>query len=206
MAELYYRYGSMASGKSTEILQVAFNYEKNNLKTLLVKPSKDSKGEEYVVSRLGIKRKVDLLLGENDRIQDLVNLDDIVCILVEEAQFLSTNNAWELFEISKKLDIPVMCWGLKNDFKGELFEGNTQLFALADSLSELTTVCSCGKKARFNARKENGEYVLNGPQVVVDDGKSNATYEPMCGDCFYKKVVEKNKEREKGWQRIKKKI
>ncbi len=191
MAKLYFRYGAMGAGKSTMLMQVAHNYEAQGLKVLVVKPSIDTKGEDKVVSRIGIERRVDILLKEHELVSNY-ELKDIICIVADEVQFMSTKQINDLWYISKEYDIPVVCYGLKVNFKGELFEGSKRLLELSDSLEELVTICKCGKKARFNARKVNGNYTLTGDDVIID-GTSNIEYEALCGKCFLEDVVKVKK-------------
>jgi len=193
MAKLYFRYAAMNAGKTTVLLQVAHNYEENGMKVILLKSEIDTKGDRRVVSRLGISRAVDILLNENDSV--FTYIDEIKranCILVDEAQFLKIKQVDELWYISKVLDIPVICYGLRTDFKSNMFEGSKRLLEVSDELEELVTICSCGKKAKFNARKINGEYTLDGNQVEIDNN-TKVTYESLCGKCYIKKVLKMNK-------------
>ncbi len=190
MAKLYFRYGAMNCGKTTALLQVAHNYEEKNLKIIIIKPTIDKKGQDKIVSRLGIERKVDVLLDKEDSILKKINLESISCILVDEVQFMNKKQIEELWLISKLKDIPVICYGLKTNFKGELFEGSKTLFALADELDELITICPCGKRAKFNARIINGKYTLTGEEVAIDN--IDAKYESLCGKCYIEKVLKKN--------------
>ena len=191
MAKLYFRYGAMGAGKSTMLMQVAHNYEEKGLKVLVVKPSLDTKGEDRLVSRIGIERKVDILLKPNELLKHDY-LHNIVCLLVDEVQFMTEKQITDLWYISKEYDIPVICYGLKVNFKGELFEGAKRLLELADSFEELITICKCGKKAHFNARKVDGKYTLIGDDVVID-GTKNIEYEALCGKCFLEDVVKVKK-------------
>lgn len=187
MAKMYFRYGAMTCGKTTALLQVAHNYEINGMHPFLIKPLIDKKGADTVVSRLGISRKVDLLLGPKDLISNKLDVKGITCIIVDEVQFLNESQIYELWLISKIYDIPVICYGLKTNFKGELFEGSKALLEKADEIEELATICSCGKKAKFNARVENGEFVFTGKEVAIDG--IDATYKPLCGECYVSKVL-----------------
>ena len=187
MAKMYFRYGAMNCGKTTALLQVAHNYEEQGMNVIVIKSEIDKKGDRSIVSRLGIKREVDLLIKKNERIVDNINLDSVSCILVDEAQFMNSNQIKELWIISKLKDIPVICYGLKTDFRGELFEGSKTVIELADELEELSTICKCGEKARFNARVVNGNFTTIGEQVAIDG--INASYEPLCGKCYIKKVL-----------------
>ena len=189
MAKLYFRYGAMNSGKSTALLQVAHNYEEQGMNVVVIKSSIDKKGDENIVSRLGIQRKVNLLIPFNERISTNINLDNIDCILVDEVQFMNPSQIKELWIISKIKDIPVICYGLKTNFKGELFDGSKAVLEVADELEELSTICKCGDKARFNARVENGNFVNEGNEVAIDG--IEATYESLCGKCYIQKVLKK---------------
>ena len=191
MSKLYFRYGAMNCGKTTALLQVAHNYEEKGKKVIILKSSIDKKGDKNIVSRLGIERKVDYLVLPNDSILKQIKLTNIDCILVDEIQFMSKNQIKELWIIAEIYNIPVICYGLKSDFKAELFEGSKHIIALADELEELYTICSCGKKARFNARLINGKYVSEGNIVAIDG--IDATYEPLCGKCYIEKVLKYNK-------------
>ena len=191
MAKLYFRYGAMNSGKSTALLQVAHNYEENGMNILLLKPSKDKKGENSVVSRLGIEREVDYLVGPNDSIIDIVShhleTKRINCLIVDEAQFLEPSQVDELSFFASETDIPVICYGLRTDFKLNGFPGSIRLLEIANDIEELKTICSCGSKAIFNARYVDGEFCLDGEQVAID-GMNNVTYKSMCPKCYYKKI------------------
>ncbi len=191
MAKLYFRYGAMNSGKTTSLLQVANNYEERGMKVLILKPSLDTKGNDNLVSRLGISRKADFLICYDDSVKNmLVDFKESVsCILVDEVQFLNKHQVDELFEISVIWDIPVICYGLRTDFLMNGFEGSQRLLLIAHSLEELKTICECGSKAIINARKVNGEFVFHGEQRAID-GENDVAYEPLCGKCFMvKKTV-----------------
>ena len=189
MAKLYFKYGTMESGKSTKIIQEAYNYDRNNKSIIVAKPIIDSKGNDKIVSRIGIQRKIDVYI-ESDNLKEIYEKinKETFCILIDEAQFLNKNQVFELFKITKLLEIPVMCYGLKSNFKGEFFEGSEALMIYADSLEEIVTICSCGKKARFNARKVNGDFVTDGEDVLIDGSNENVEYVPLCGECYIKKV------------------
>lgn len=190
MSKLYFRYGAMNSGKSTNLMQVAYNYEERGMRVLLIKPSTDKKGGDKLVSRLGVERKVDLLIDNAQNIYDEVNKwqsekYNIDCILVDEVQFFKANQIDELFKVAVCLDIPVICYGLRTDFKMEGFEGSTRLLLLAHSIEELKTICKCGKKAILNGRKINNKFVFEGQQVAIDN-VDNVEYESLCGHCYFK--------------------
>jgi thymidine kinase len=191
MAKLYFKYGAMNSGKSTLLLQTAHNYEEQDMKVVIVKPSIDTKGEQKVVSRIGVERKVDVLLGPKDNIADIIidKYADASCVLVDEAQFLEPKQVDQLMGIALSMDIPVMCYGLRTDFLTKGFPGATRLLEIAHSIEEMKTICKCGTKAIFNARFVDGEFTLDGDQVAID-GEKNVTYKSMCGKCY---MLEKNK-------------
>lgn len=188
MSKLYFRYGAMNSGKSTALIQVAYNYEERGGYALVMKSTIDTKGNDNLVSRIGIQRKVDLLISPEETITDKIDFTKpLSCILVDEAQFLSPRQVDELYEITKIGNIPVICYGLRSDFKTNGFPGSIRLLELADELEELITVCRCGKRAKLNARKINGEFVREGSQVAIDE-VGNVTYESLCGKCYLKYV------------------
>ena len=190
MSKLYFRYGAMNCGKTTMLLQVAHNYEERDMKVLILKPSIDTKGDKKLVSRIGIKKMVDHLIEHDENLKlylDKVS-DEIVCILVDEAQFLTKDQVDELFMFTKLRNIPVICYGLRSDFKTMAFPGSIRLFELSDVLEELYTICRCGKRAKFNGRKINGEFTTSGSQVAID-GENNIEYESLCGKCYIKKVL-----------------
>ena len=178
----------MNSGKSTSLMQVAYNYEERDQKVIVMKSSIDTKGDSYLVSRIGLRRKVDVLLQPRDTLcEKMGNLSGIACILVDEAQFLTPRQVDELYEIAKRIDIPVICYGLRSDFKTQGFPGSIRLLELADELEELVTICRCGKRAKLNARKVGGKFVKDGDQVAID-GNDDVTYESLCGECYLKYV------------------
>ncbi|WP_195988695.1 thymidine kinase [Clostridium sp. D53t1_180928_C8] len=195
MSKLYFRYGAMNSGKSTNLMQVAHNYEERGMKVVLIKPSTDKKGGDKLVSRLGVERKVDLLINDEQNVYEEVKQWEeikykIDCILVDEVQFLKSHQIDELFEIAVCLDIPVICYGLRTDFRMQGFEGSTRLLLLAHSIEELKTICKCGRKAVLNGRKINGKFVFEGEQVAIDN-VDNVEYESLCGHCYFKFKNEK---------------
>lgn len=194
MAKFHFRYGAMNAGKSTILLQTAYNYEEKGKKVVILKPSVDTKGDEKIVSRIGLERKVDYLIGDNDSIISKLgdNISSFSCILVDEAQFLKRKQVDELFYISKMMDIPVIAFGLRTDFKTNGFEGADRLLELVDSIEEMPTICRCGKKARFNARKINNDFIFDGDSIVIDND-SNVSYESLCGTCYIKEKIKKIK-------------
>ncbi|MBI5161177.1 MAG: thymidine kinase [Micrococcales bacterium] len=193
MAKLYFRYGAMNSGKSTALLQAAYNYEERRQRVLLAKPAIDSKGEAAIVSRLGVTRPVDFTIGAEDDVPALFArqrrrvLDetgqDVACLLVDEAQFLSEGQVDDLLRIAILEDVPVLAYGIRTDFQTMAFPGSRRLLEVAHSLEELKTICRCGRKAIFNARVVDGRFVFDGDQVAIEDGAVVA-YESLCGACY----------------------
>lgn len=189
MAKMHFKYASMNSGKSIDLIRTAYNYEENGYKVLILKPAIDTKGEDSITSRVGLSKKADLLLLYSDSVLEKLKnkLDNISCILIDEAQFLSTKQVEDLFLISKACDIPVLCYGLRTNFKMESFAGSKRLLEVSDVLEEITTLCKCGEIARYVARKVGDKYVQDGEEVVID-GTENITYIPLCGKCYLEKV------------------
>ena len=206
MAKLYFRYGAMNSGKSTGLLQTAYNYEERDQRVLLLKAVVDTKGEDSVVSRLGVARRVDLLVDADDDLRALVHrralsgarpvrdedgvpreaaatLREVLdCVLIDEAQFLTALQVDQLMEIALIDDVPVLAYGIRTDFRTVSFPGSRRLLEIAHSLEELKTICRCGRKAIFNARKVGESFVFDGDQVAIDSG--DVTYESLCGQCY----------------------
>ncbi len=190
MSKLYFRYGAMNSGKTTLLLQVAHNYEERDMKVVILKPKIDTKGNDKIVTRIGLKRKVDHLINKDENLNEYLNTlsKDIKCILVDEAQFLSRDQVDELFMFTKFKNTPVICYGLRSDFKTLVFPGSLRLFEVCDELEELYTICRCGKRAKFNARIVNGKFTDSGEQVAID-GENKVSYESLCGKCYLEKVL-----------------
>jgi len=189
MAKLYFRYGAMNCGKTTNLLQVAHNYGERGMKAIILKPGTDKKGGDAVMSRLGITRQVDMLLTREDNIihevKNWINEHGhLNCILVDEVQFFAKEQIDQLFEVAVRMGIPTICYGLRTDFKVNGFEGSERLLLLAHSLEELKTVCRCGRKAILNGRKINGEFVFEGAQVAID-GVDHVEYESLCAQCYF---------------------
>ena len=193
MAKLYFRYGAMNSGKSTALLQAAFNYEERGQQVLLAKPAIDSKGDNAIVSRLGITRQVDFTVGPDEDIYAAFTRErentirrtgrDVSCLLVDEAQFLGEGQVDDLLRIAINEDVPVLAYGIRTDFQTVAFPGSRRLLEIAHSLEELKTICRCGRKAVFNARVVNGQFVFDGNQVAID-GDAEVSYQSLCGQCY----------------------
>jgi thymidine kinase len=195
MAKLYFRYAVMNAGKSTQLLQIAYDYEKNNgLRALVIKPSNDTKEGWYVISRLEngqIKRRCDFLIdvgGGSGSLYDAIAKEmegnPPAIVLIDEAQFLSRDNVWDLCRVVTYLDIPAICFGLKVDAFGNPFEGSSFLFALAQDVEEVTTRAICRlstkpRKATIHLRIVNGVPVFAGEQVAIENG-ADTRYLPVC--------------------------
>lgn len=192
MAKLYFFYGAMNSGKTTRILQCNYNYEEKGMRAVIMKPATDTKGNDKIVSRIGATKKVDYLIKQNENIFDLIvnEYGHVDLILVDEAQFLTTRQVNQLMDIVIDLDIPVMCYGLRTDFKGNSFPGARRLLDIAHELTEIKTICDCGKKAMFNVRLINGKVVTEGESVAID-GEGEITYTVACAKCFRMKTRKK---------------
>lgn len=191
MAKLYYRYGAMNSGKSTALMQVAFNYEERGMRVLILKPSVDTKGGEMLVSRLGVSRAVDLAVTPSMDVFRLIRENNeqgeapLACVLTDESQFFTPEQAEQLFMVTVKLNIPVIAYGLRTDFSMKGFPGSTRLLELAHAIEEMKTICTCGRKATCNGRKVGGEFVFEGDQVVIDAG-GEVEYQSLCAQCYFK--------------------
>lgn len=190
MAKLHFKYASMNSGKSIDLIRTAHNYEENGYEVLIISPIVGKNSHSMISSRIGLDRKADLLLLYSDDIFKVLKgkLTNVKAILVDEAQFLSSKQVTDLFIVSKALDISVICYGLRTNFKMESFAGSKRLLELAEVLEELTTLCSCGQIARFVARKVGDQFVKEGEEVIIK-GTENISYVPMCGKCYLTKVA-----------------
>ena len=175
----------MNSGKSTAMLQAAYNYEERGHHVLLAKPSVDTRGDRTIVSRLGVTRPVDFVITPEQDVYETFAREraavdgGVSALLVDEAQFLTDAQVDDLFRIAVLEGIPVLAYGIRTDFQTVAFPGSRRLLEVAHSLEELKTICRCGRKAVFNARKIDGVFVFDGDQVAIDQGR--VTYESLCG-------------------------
>ena len=186
MAKLHFFYSTMNAGKSTALLQSNHNYIESNLKTLLFIPHEIAKKYNgKIISRIGLEAEAIVVNKEYEFYKEIERKDfkNVSCIFVDEAQFLSRKQVHDLGKISDELNIPVMCYGIRTDFQGKLFEGSQELLALADNLKELKTICSeCDKKATMVVRlNEKGEVVLEGKKIVIG---GNEIYKTLCRKHF----------------------
>ena len=194
MAKLYFRYGVMGSSKSAQALITKFNYEEQGMRVWLIKPAADTRyGTDIVRSRIGLEQTGDVITEEmnlfeifRDREKEF---NDV--IIADEAQFLTPQHIEQLRDIVDNYNVPVFCFGLRTDFRTKMFPGSARLFELADSVSELKTVCTCGGKAMVNARIDGeGNVITEGAQIMLG---GNESYRPMCYKCW-KKAQQKAEE------------
>ncbi|CAM3319310.1 thymidine kinase [Thalassospira profundimaris] len=182
MANLFFYYSSMNAGKSTTLLQASFNYRERGMETLLMTVAFDNRfGEGKIASRIGLEAPALLFDANTDMtalILQQVEKGKVDCVLIDEAQFLSKDQVWQLSDIADIHGIPVLCYGIRTDFQGQLFEGSKWLLAWADKLNELKTICHCGRKAGMVLRvDEDGKPVREGAQVEIG---GNDRYVPVC--------------------------
>ena len=186
MAKLYFKYGAMGSSKTANALITRFNYQERNMKVWLIKPSIDDRdGANIIRSRIGLEATADIMTPDAD-IFSLFEKDHKDCnvIITDECQFFTPEQIDQLRKIVDVYDIPVMCFGLRTDFLTHLFPGSRRLFEVADSITEIKTICSCGNKATVNARiDENGNVVTTGSQILLG---GNDSYIAMCHKCWKK--------------------
>ncbi len=182
MAKLYFRYGTVGSAKTLNLLAVAHSYSQQNKRVVVIKPALDDRfGREMVKSRAGLEREADLLVERDSRL-DPEKVRGANCVLVDEAQFLSVAVVDQLRQIASEFDIPVICYGLRTDFRTEVFEGARRLFELADEISEVKTTCFfCDSRALFNLKFANGKPTRDGPAI---DLGAEEKYLPSCARCY----------------------
>lgn len=185
MAKLYFRHGAMGSSKTASALMARYNYIERGKNPLLVKPMIDTRdGARTVRSRIGIEAEA--VFFEELKAYDHEKIKSYDAVIVDEVQFLSVSDIEFLASVVDEDQVPVLCYGLKTDFRGLLFEGSKRLMELADEIEEIPTVCWCGKKARFNARVINGEVVSEGEQIVLG---ANESYVALCRRHFFEKKI-----------------
>lgn len=190
MAQLFFKYGTMNSGKSFEIIKVAHNYEEQDKPVLIYKPSIDTRsGSDKIGSRVGFTRDAISVDDQTNIYEDVKKrlsaspLYRIYCVLIDEAQFLKKHQVLELTQVVDDLEIPVMAFGLKNDFRNQLFEGSYHLLIYADKIEEIKTICwHCARKATMVIRYHNGEPVNEGEQIMIG---GNEDYKPVCRRCYH---------------------
>ena len=191
MAKLYFKYGAMGSSKTAQALITKYNYEENDLKVWLIKPSADVRdGAAILRSRIGLEARVEVIPPEIDVLERFVREKEGSCdvIIVDECQFLSEAQIDQLRAIVDEHNVPVMCFGLRTDFQTKLFPGSLRLMEVADTIQEIKTICDCGAKATVNARIDGeGHIVTQGAQVVLG---GNDSYIAMCHKCYVRGIRE----------------
>ena len=198
MAKLYFKYGAMKSGKTTDLIKTWYNYTEKDLKVIIIKPSADKKAGDNIQSRAGAELKADYVVDSNVDIYKLINKhivdvnNQLDCILIDEAQFLTASQVDDLGMIVDDLNIPIICYGLKADAFTHVFPGSLRLFEIADVIEELKAVCRCGSKATFNLRLDIVDGVERpvflGPQIAIDGIDSR--YDSVCRGCYRKLLKE----------------
>ncbi|MEP1932678.1 MAG: thymidine kinase [Roseibium sp.] len=192
MAKLYFNYSTMNAGKSTVLLQAAYNYQERGMKTLLLTAAFDDRaGKGQIASRIGLSAEADVFSSKDNVFEHIKNAQknqQVDAVLVDEAQFLTEEQVWQLANTADQLRVPVMCFGLRTDFQGKLFPGSAALLAISDNLKEIKTICWCGRKATMVARLDaKGEVVDEGDQVVIG---GNETYVSLCRDHWSRKQLD----------------
>ena len=195
MAKLYFNYSSMNAGKSTMLLQANHNYKERGMNTVIYTSSIDNRyGKKEIVSRIGLKAESNIFSDSTDIYKEIINFNKekkVDCVLIDEAQFLNKDQVIQLGQIVDELDIPVLTFGIRTDFKGNLFEGSEYLLAWADNLKEIKTVCHCGRKATMVLRLDkSGNVIEEGDQIEVG---GNEKYVSICRKHFYEKNIGKSK-------------
>ena len=192
MAKLYFKYGAMGSSKTANALITKFNYEERGMKVWLIKPSIDVRdGVDVVRSRIGLSAKADIMTPGKNLFEEYQKHSDCDVVIADECQFFTSPQIDQLRRIVDKLDIPVLCYGLRTDFLTHLFEGSRRLFEVADSITEIKTICTCGKKAIVNARIDGeGKIVTEGGQILIG---GNDSYVAMCHSCWQNAIEEQTK-------------
>jgi len=194
MAKLYFSYSTMNAGKSTVLLQASHNYGERGMKTMLFTAELDNRSKVgNISSRIGLSEKASTFNNDNNlfsSVEKRLKKDKISCVFVDEAQFLTDKQVWELSDVVEILNIPVMCFGLRTDFQGKLFEGSSSLLAIADELKEIKTICHCGKKANMVVRVDtNGKVLKEGAQIEIG---GNEKYISLCRK-HWKNEMENNR-------------
>jgi len=189
MAKLYFKYGAMGSSKTANALITKFNYEERGMRVWLIKPSIDDRdGADAIRSRIGLEQKAQIITPEMNIYEEFKKHSDCHVIIADECQFFRAEQIDQLRTIVDELEIPVLCFGLRTDFLTHTFEGSHRLFEVADSISEIKTICTCGKKAVVNARIDgNGKVVTEGGQILLG---GNDSYVAMCHACWKKAIRE----------------
>ncbi len=189
MAKLYFKYGAMGSSKTANALITRFNYEERGMRVWLIKPSVDVRdGADVIRSRIGLTAQAEIITPDVDLFHEYQKHADCDVVIADECQFFTVAQVDQLRRIVDELDVPVLCYGLRTDFLTHTFEGSHRLFEIADSITEIKTICSCGKKAIVNARIDSeGKIVTEGGQIMLG---GNDAYVAMCHACWRNAVEE----------------
>lgn len=192
MAKLYFKYGAMGSSKTANALITKFNYEERGMKVWLLKPATDNRdGRDVIKSRIGLEERCVVVTPQMNLIKEFERTGNIDVIIVDEAQFLEPEQVDQLRDIVDEKKIPTLCFGLRTDFRTKVFPGSLRLLEIADSISEIKTICRCGSKATVNARiDDKGNVITDGEQVFIG---GNDSYEAMCFACYKKKIIKKER-------------
>ena len=192
VAKLYFKYGAMGSSKTANALITKFNYEERGMKVWLIKPSIDVRdGADVVRSRIGLSSHADIITPDKDLYKEYQTHLDCHVIIADECQFFTPEQIDELRRIVDEMNVPVLCYGLRTDFLTHLFPGSRRLFEVADSITEIKTICECGKKAIVNARIDgDGKVVTEGGQILIG---GNDSYIAMCHSCWKSAIGKQNK-------------
>ncbi len=194
MAKLYFKYGAMGSSKTAQALITKYNYEENDLKVWLIKPSADCRdGADILRSRIGLEAKVDIIPPQQNILElyEKTKVGSCNVVIVDECQFLEPRQVDELRSIVDEYNVPVICFGLRTDFQAQLFEGSRRLFEVADTIQEIKTICDCGAKATVNARIDHQGYIVTEGQQLLLGG--NDSYIAMCHKCWVRGIREHRK-------------
>lgn len=194
MAKLYFKYGAMGSSKSAQALITKFNYEEKGMSVWLIKPGTDTRdGADIIKSRIGLSKSAQIIKPDEDIISAFHKAGNHDVIIADEAQFMSPEQIEGLREIVDEEDIPVLCFGLKTDFLTHFFPGSRRLMELADSITEIKTICECGRKATVNARfDDSGKIITEGDQVMLG---GNDRYIAMCHKCWKQRIKEQESQK-----------
>ena len=189
MAKLYFKYGAMGSSKSAQALITKFNYEEKGMEVWLIKPGTDTRdGADIIQSRIGLRQQAQIIYPDDDIIEEYHRAGDHDVIIADEAQFLTPEQIDGLRKLVDENNLPVLCFGLRTDFLTHFFPGAKRLMELADSITEIKTICECGRKATVNARiDEKGNVITKGDQVMLG---GNDSYTAMCHRCWVNKIKE----------------
>lgn len=192
MAKLYFKYGAMGSSKSAQALITKFNYEEKGMTVWLIKPGTDTRdGADIIQSRIGLKQSAQIIYPDDNIIDEYHKAGSYDVIISDESQFLTPDQIEGLRSLVDEENIPVLCFGLRTDFLTHFFPGSMRLMELADSITEIKTICECGSKATVNARfDENGKIITEGDQVVLG---GNDRYTAMCHKCWIEKIKSQSK-------------